>query len=308
MVRQHTFARTELRVVLGTAKQLDDSAGINHFKVKSAPLTTAMSLPLLKAIDLSSLEPKEGWSLNGFLAVFEEQRQRIQFQLQKRIKSIDLAIEKFIALKAQIAALPTAVKEMPYFEFIKEDHHSPTLDASEVKTRSRMEWEESVRTRTGKRPRRGAQCTTQKRLHPSTVKRGANPDSVTLNLQSIIETEQELASTEPANTNRTLTASRARVAKVPRSANVVASTPATNKPAVFAVPTSARLTRSRLAVSRQRIRIIKPTDTLTSGNGSPVLNPFALGNANAGEPSAIELQLLRTIQKHIQTYLGSIKS
>ncbi|VDP89286.1 unnamed protein product [Echinostoma caproni] len=151
-----------------------------------------MSLPLLKAMDLSSLEPKEGWTLKGFLAVFEEQRQRIQFHLQKRAKSIDLAIERFAALKTQVAALPNAIKELPYFEFINRDHHNPVLDASEVKKRSRMEWEESVRTRTGKRPRRGVQSSTEKRPHASTVKRGTAPESVMLNLQSIMENDHDL--------------------------------------------------------------------------------------------------------------------
>ncbi|VDP87796.1 unnamed protein product [Echinostoma caproni] len=98
-----------------------------------------------------------------------------------------------------------------------------------------------------------------------------------------------------------------RTAKLPRTAPVVASTPASSNPGVFAIPTTARLTRSRLAVSRQRRRVIKPKDTLASGNGSPLLNPFALGDADTAKPTAVELQLLRTMQKNIQTYLDSLK-
>lgn len=73
-----------------------------------------------------------------------------------------------------------------------------------VKIRSRLEWEESVRTRTGKRPRRGAQSTAQKRQHPSTVNRRTRNDTTVQSLQSIMETEQDVVSSRREDTNETL--------------------------------------------------------------------------------------------------------
>ncbi|KAF7233871.1 hypothetical protein EG68_12589 [Paragonimus skrjabini miyazakii] len=111
-----------------------------------------MSFPVLDSFNLSSVHPKQGWTKKRFLEVYEELQELIDFQIQKRMKAIDFLIEGFRARKAQVAALPPIFDKISYFDYI-DGIQSSVEDAREVKKRSRLEWEDAVRTRTGKRPR-----------------------------------------------------------------------------------------------------------------------------------------------------------
>ncbi|KAA3676475.1 uncharacterized protein DEA37_0004434 [Paragonimus westermani] len=111
-----------------------------------------MSFPVLDSFNPSSVHPKQGWTKKRFLEVYGELQELIDFQIQKRMKAIDFLIEGFRARRAQVAALPPIFDKISYFDYV-DGIQSSVEDSRDVKKRSRLEWEDAVRTRTGKRPR-----------------------------------------------------------------------------------------------------------------------------------------------------------
>ncbi|CAL8090453.1 unnamed protein product [Calicophoron daubneyi] len=254
-----------------------------------------MEFTQFKNLDLSNWEPKEGWTKKAFLELFKDLRQRIDFNIQKKVKAIELEIEKLGSLKAEVAALPPEFDSISYVEFIR-NQDCVTINRSDVIKRSRMEWEDAIRTRTGKKPRRVLRPSTSKKNTTSTVRFQAIKEDV----------DEAVASTLPKSQS-----SRSRLGTGKRVQNTTAlsSTPINPKAEVFAIPSTTRMaTRTRGVVSRSKVRIFRPQDKIVSSRGSILVNPFALAESGLGyEPTASDIQMLRKLSKTVQAYLDSVK-
>ncbi|KER22955.1 hypothetical protein T265_09043 [Opisthorchis viverrini] len=251
----------------------------------------------LEALDFASLLPKKGWTKKRFLELFDETCQLILFQLKQKWKEKDIKIESLRARSAQIAALPPSYDKMSYFDFIN-GHEVVMNDASEAKKRSRMEWEESVRTRTGKRPRAVALNASTR----TTNRLALDEEPIMTALPSIQQGRSPVQTTTQTTTTKRATRNQ-RLERTP----AVSSTPINPEVNGFVVPSAARTTRSRrVGGTRLPRRPIKPQDTLTSIRGSPVMNPFQLGSSSDKQrPNQDEIQLLRQMLLQLKNYLGS---
>ncbi|KAF6773738.1 hypothetical protein AHF37_07259 [Paragonimus kellicotti] len=223
-----------------------------------------MSFPVLDSFNLSSVHPKQGWTKKRFLEVYEELQELIDFQIQKRMKAIDFLIEGFRARKAQVAALPPIFDKISYFDYI--DGIQPSVeDAHEVKKRSRLEWEDAVRTRTGKRPRAAVPATAFGRIINAAAQAQLT-DGSRVALPSVFEDTHGAVSSVQKTCNNTVNGSR-----VTEQARTVSSTPVNPKVHTFVVPTTTRITRCKQgAGTRIKRRFPKPGSFHITKPQSPV--------------------------------------
>ncbi|TNN20027.1 hypothetical protein EWB00_005691 [Schistosoma japonicum] len=131
----------------------------------------------LELFDVSHIQLKPGWTKKGITEFLKEAEKREVLYTRARKDDMEKVIAQFknSALNF-IARLPTDILTKPYFECInlyQGDSGKNLLDqlVSEAKKRSRLEWEDSVKTRTGKRPCRGqttSNCRSAKTSQAST--------------------------------------------------------------------------------------------------------------------------------------------
>ncbi|KAF8568118.1 hypothetical protein P879_04788 [Paragonimus westermani] len=259
-----------------------------------------MSFPMLDSFNPSSVHPKQGWTKKRFLEVYGELQELIDFQIQKRMKAIDFLIEGFRARRAQVAALPPIFDKISYFHYI-DGIQSSVEDSRDVKKRSRLEWEDAVRTRTGKRPRPAVPGTA---LRPTvnSIAQAQLADESKVALPSVLEdTHGAVSSVQKACAK---TVNRPRVTE---QAPTVSSTPVNPKVHTFVVPTTTRVTRCKQGTgTRIKRRFPKPEDTLMSARGSVILNPFSL-RSDQPRLTATELQLARKLYTELHAFFDGKK-
>ncbi|XP_018654482.1 hypothetical protein Smp_154940 [Schistosoma mansoni] len=114
-----------------------------------------------KVSDYLHIQLKPGWTKKGINEFLKEAEKREILYTRARRDDMEKAIAQFRSSALNfIARLPSEIRSKPYFDCINQynkDTGANLLDqlVSEVKKRSRLEWEDSVKTRTGKRPCRG---------------------------------------------------------------------------------------------------------------------------------------------------------
>ncbi|CAH8502475.1 unnamed protein product [Dicrocoelium dendriticum] len=252
-----------------------------------------MCLPLLNSFAFHDVKPRSGWTKKKFLDVCEEASELLELRLQKRLRANTLLIERLRSMSAQVAALPPMFDKINYFDFISGKETVTTDTVHDVKNRSRQEWEDSVLTRTRKRLRT-TRPTDTSHCEPSL------PEETKCPLPPIKEKFADATYAVDTSTVK-------RAKRTSKKAVLISSTPAHQEITTFAIPSTTRVTRTRkAAVARQKMRPLKPDDVLMSSNGSPILNPFAVGN-DQPRLNPTDLQHTRKLYLNLQAFFNTHK-
>ncbi|KAK4476188.1 hypothetical protein MN116_000686 [Schistosoma mekongi] len=198
--------------------------------------------------DVSHIQLKPGWTKKGITEFLKEAEKREILYTRARKDDMEKAIAQFKSSALNfIARLPTDILTKPYFECINQyqgDSGKNLLDqlVSEAKKRSRLEWEDSVKTRTGKRPCRGQTTSNCRSVKISQA--SANPQLTKWPSMPFISEDGELTNIATVDRVPTLNASQM-ISGGKRL--LIASTPkVAAEHEGFIPPSNCRVTRSRM--------------------------------------------------------------
>ncbi|CAH8628248.1 unnamed protein product [Schistosoma curassoni] len=216
-----------------------------------------------KILDYLHMQLKPGWTKKGITEFLKEAEKREVLYTRARRDDMEKAIAQFRSSALNfIARLPTEIRSKPYFDCINQyngDTGANLLDqlVSEVKKRSRLEWEDSVKTRTGKRPCRGH--TTSNFRSAKTSQASANPQLSQWQSMPFISEDEELTNINDVGQVPTLNTSQMKSGSGKRLP--IASTPKVTELEGFIPPsTTYRVTRSR-AINNQTSSTCKMNTT-----------------------------------------------
>ncbi|RTG88122.1 uncharacterized protein DC041_0012522 [Schistosoma bovis] len=216
-----------------------------------------------KILDYLHMQLKPGWTKKGITEFLKEAEKREVLYTRARRDDMEKAIAQFRSSALNfIARLPTEIRSKPYFDCINQyngDTGANLLDqlVSEVKKRSRLEWEDSVKTRTGKRPCRGH--TTSNFRSAKTSQASTNPQLSQWQSMPFISEDEELTNINDVGQVPTLNTSQMKSGSGKRLP--IASTPKVTELEGFIPPsTTYRVTRSR-AINNQTSSTCKMNTT-----------------------------------------------
>ncbi|CAH8659296.1 unnamed protein product [Schistosoma rodhaini] len=208
-----------------------------------------------KVLDYLHIQLKPGWTKKGITEFLKEAEKREILYTRARRDDMEKAIAQFRSSALNfIARLPSEIRSKPYFDCINQynkDTGANLLDqlVSEVKKRSRLEWEDSVKTRTGKRPCRGH--TTSNCRSAKTSQASNNPQLSQWPSMPFISEDGELTNVNGVDQVPTLNASQMKGGGGGGKRLPIASTPKVTELEGFIPPsTTYRVTRSR-AINNQ---------------------------------------------------------